>query len=108
MVRIASGELTRQQAAELSREKTGLKPQTFLSWLRTAGKVQELKPTRRNAGQNSTFAHTDPDKIKAYDDALKLSLTKKVSIRAAAAKYKVSYPYLLRKVRKATEPRTPA
>lgn len=107
--RIASGEITRLQAADLSYEITGLRPQTFLSWLRTSGNAKKLTPTRRNAGASSTFAHTDPDKIKAYDDALALALSNKVSIRAAAAKYKVSYPYLLRKVRKAggTEPKKP-
>lgn len=96
--RILAGELTRQQAADLSYQITGLKPQTFLSWLRTSGKLEKLKDTRRNAGANSQFAHTDPAIVDAYRKALELALTGKVSVRSAALKYNVSYQYLLRKV----------
>ena len=99
--RILAVEISRQEAADLSFELTGLKPQTFLSWLRSSGKLDMLKPTRANAGANSQFAHTNPDKVKAYEDALALALTGKVSIRAAALKFDVSYPYLLKKARKA-------
>lgn len=97
--RIASGELTRLQAAKISHELTDLSPQTFLSWLRSADKLKDLKHTRGNAGANSSNAHTDPEKIKAYDHALRLALTDKVSVRTAASMHKVSYQYLLRKVK---------
>lgn len=96
--RILSGELTRLEAANLSFEQTGLKPQTFLSWLRSSGNLEKLKPTRGNAGANSPFAHTDPDKVKAYADATALALTGKGSVRAAAKMFGVNYPYLLRKL----------
>ena len=99
VTRIENGELTRSQAAELSLEITGLKPQTFLSWLRSSGATARLKSTRGNAGANSQFAHTDPAIISAYESALALALSGKVSIRQAAALHKVSYPYLLKKVR---------
>lgn len=98
--RILSGELTRLQAADISFEQTGLKPQTFLSWLRSSGNLEKLKETRGNTGANSQFAHTDPDKIKAYDDAMALALSGKVSARASAARFGVNYQYLLRKINK--------
>lgn len=101
VARIETGELTRLQAADLSFEATGLKPQTFLSWLRSSGAAERLKSTRGNAGSNSQFAHTDPAVIQAYTEALALALTKKVSIRRAADVHKVSYQYLLKKVRTA-------
>lgn len=101
VTRILSGELTRLQAAELSETQTGLRPKTFLSWLRSSGKLPDLKDTRRNAGQLSQFAHKDPDKIKSYADALALALSGKTSVRQAAIKYNVSYLHLLRKWRKA-------
>lgn len=104
VARIESGEITRLKAAELSCEITGLKPQTFLSWLRSSGAAKRLKPTRGNAGSNSGWAHTDPAVIKAYEEALALALSKKVSVRQAAAVHKVSYQYLLRKVRAASGP----
>jgi hypothetical protein len=99
--RIASGELTRLQAAKISQELTGLSTQTFLSWLRSADKLKDLKHTRGNAGPNSPNSHTDPEKIAAYDHALRLALTGKVSARTAASMHKVSYQYLLRKMKAA-------
>lgn len=102
--RIAAGELSREQAAAESENLTGLKGGTFLSWLRTSGATQKLKPVRRNAGVNSPFAHTDPDKIKAYEDAMALASSGRVSVRAAALRHGVSYPYLLRKFHKANPP----
>lgn len=91
------------QAAELSETQTGLRPKTFLSWLRSSGKLPDLKDTRRNAGQLSQFAHKDPDKVKAYADALALALSGKTSVRQAAIKYSVNYLHLLRKWRKAKD-----
>ena len=103
VTRILSGELTRLQAADLSEAQTGLRPQTFLSWLRTSGKLPDLKATRRNAGSLSPFAHKDPNKVNAYADALALALSGRVSVRQAAIKHGVSYIHLLRKWHRAKE-----
>lgn len=99
--RILSRELTRAQASLIAAEQTGSSPQTFLGWITANKEVREkLKPTRGSVGANSVHAHTDPDKVKAYDDALSLALSGKVSTRAAALKHGVSYEYLCRLVRK--------
>ena len=102
--RIARGEISRNEAADIAQEQTGASRQTFLSWVRTSGNSERLKDVRGNAGSNSIHAHKDPAIVAAYDAALKLAVSGKVSIRQAAKVHNVSYPWLLTKVRKYTEP----
>lgn len=107
--RILSGELTRLQAADISYEITGLKPKTFLSWLRSSGKLPELAPTRGNRGDGSPFSFRNPDnpnydpgKAAAYDKAVAQAMsTTSKSVRAIAKDHGVNYVYLLRKLSKA-------
>ena len=107
--RIASGELTRKEAAEISSQQTGLSPGSFTVWLHNSGHAEKLKHTRLNTGPNNIHSLSNPDnvdgydpaKVKAYEDALALAAIGKTSIRQAAAKFNVSYPYLLRKARAA-------
>lgn len=105
--RIASGELSRKQAAEISAEQTGLKAGSFLVWLHSSGHAEALKHTRLTAGTNSPFAEKDPDKVKAYEDALEFSRASKKSLRSAAARFGVDYNQLLKKARAAglTQPK---
>ena len=101
---ISSGELTRKQAADRASAETGQSANTFLSWLRSSGWAERLKHTRGNAGSNSVHAHKDPDKVKAYAEALAEALSTKRSVRSVAAKYAhrgVNYVYLARKVKRA-------
>lgn len=99
--RIAAGEVTRDQASHLAAAATGVSPKTFLSWIRSSGAAQRLRGVRGNVGTNNIHAHKDPDKVKAYEDAMALALSGKVSARTAALKYKVSYKWLLVKMKKA-------
>lgn len=115
--RIAIGEISRKQAAEISAEQTGLSPGSFLVWLHSSGNIESLKHTRLSAGANNIHSHNnpdnvdsyDPDKVKAYEDAMALVMAGTTSMRKAAAKFNVSYPYLLKKARAAglTQPKQP-
>lgn len=101
---ISSGQLTRKQAADRASAETGQSTNTFLSWLRSSGWAEKLKHARGNAGSNSIHAHKDPDKVKAYDEALAEALATRKSVRSVAAKYAhrgVNYVYLARKVKRA-------
>lgn len=101
---ISTGELTRKQAADRAHAETGQSTNTFLSWLRSSGWAEKLKHARGNAGSNSIHAHKDPDKVKAYDEALAEALATRKSVRSVASKYAhrgVNYIYLARKVKRA-------
>jgi hypothetical protein len=98
--RVAAGEITRAQAAQIASETVGVSPNTFLSWVRSSGAAARLKNVRGTVGQRNVHAHKDPAVVKAYDDAVALALSGKVSVRQAAAAHNVSYPWLLAKVRK--------
>ena len=105
---ISSGELTRKQAADRASAETGQSANTFLSWLRSSGWTEKLKHARGNAGSNSVHAHKDPDKVKAYEEALAEALATSKSVRSVAAKYAhrgVNYVYLARKVKRAAAAR---
>lgn len=106
--RIAAGQLTRAQAADIAAEQTGRSRNTYLSWI-TASKErqQRLKPLRLNAGVNNVHAHKDPEKIKAYEDAIAHALEGKMKIKAIARRFQVDYKYLLIKVRKARQTAVP-
>lgn len=97
--RIASGELTRQQAADIAHEQTGLSKGTFLVWLSSSGASERLKEQRGSAGDNSIHSHAknDPDKAKAYEEAVTMVL-KGMSGAQAARTFDVNYQYLMRKV----------
>lgn len=99
--RISTGEITRLEAAQLAVEQTGLSANTFLSWVRSSGVAKKLKHTRGTVGANSIHAHKDPDKVKAYEDALAEAMGSSGSLTAIAAKHGVSYGYLSKKVRAA-------
>ena len=101
--RIAAGEITRAQAAELAHQATGQSAQTFLGWIRNSGASKRLRSVRGNVGANNIHAHKDPVKVKAYEDALAMALSGQHSVRHAAANHGVSYQYLLHKVRKLRE-----
>lgn len=103
--RIASGELTRKQAADIASEQTGLSPGSFLLWLNHSGRNKELVNTRRNAGETSVraLANTDPDKAKAYADAIKAVTEDHMNGELAAKKFGVSYQYMMRKIKEAKE-----
>lgn len=100
LAKIKSGELTRRQAATASQFVTGLSPSTFMSWLSSTRAIKELKETRLSAGQHSHFASKDPDKVKAYEQAVAAVLAGRRP-KQAAADYGVCYAYLLKKVEKA-------
>lgn len=100
--RVAAGELTRAQAADIAFEETGRSRNTFLAWIISSKERKErLKPLRLTVGTNNVHAHKDPKKIQAYADAVSLSLTGKTKISDAARKYNVDYGYLQILVRKA-------
>lgn len=99
--RILAGEITRDQAADISSEQTGKSRSTFLTWIRNSGAAERLKAVRGSVGSRNIHAHKDPVKVDAYEAAMALALSGKVSIRHAAAKYEVSYPYLQRRVQAA-------
>jgi transposase-like protein len=101
--KIESGELSRKQAALAAQMVTGLAPSTFMSWLRSSGALKGLKHTRLSAGQNSHLAHKDPDKVKAYEQAVSAVLEGQAPKRAAE-KFGVCYQHLLRKVHQARPP----
>lgn len=98
--RIAAGELTRSQAAEIAAEQTGLSQGTFLVWVSRAGAKGGLDHVKGSAGPNSprSWAKLDPDKAKAYEAAMEEALTSKMSVLHISKKHGVSYPYLLQKV----------
>jgi hypothetical protein len=101
--RIARGEITRPEAATLAASSTGLSANTFLSWLRSSGRVKDLIDRRGTVGQNSIHAHKDPDKVLAYENALNAVMGGDLTMVAAAKKFDVSYRYLVKKVHKAKE-----
>src|SRR4051812_7814026 len=94
--RIADGEISREQAAELS----GVPANTFKTWLRRSGALGAIKPTRRSAGVYHYAAQKDPDKVDAYRDAIEECLrpVNPPSVRSVALRYAargVSYQWLL-------------
>ena len=100
--KILAGEISRKQAAALSREQTGLSEQSFLSWITAfPGLKEKLKPTNGNKGANSHLAHKDPDKVKAYEDAIAEVMAGRPAT-LAAEKYGVNYVYLCRRARSMT------
>lgn len=101
LAKIKSGELTRRQAATAS-TITGLSEGTFTSWLKSSGATKDpwMLAVRLNAGQNSPFAHKDPDKVKAYGDAVAAVIYEHMNPTQASRKFGVSYAYLNIKVRK--------
>lgn len=99
--RILSGEITRPQAARIFHETTGGSPDTFRSWLSTSGAALRLKEFRANTGKRSIHAHTDPDKVKAYEGAIALAMSGKVPLVEVARRFpSVNYVYLCRIVKK--------
>jgi hypothetical protein len=104
LARIRTGELSRREAAAQAHLQTGLSPSTFMSWLSSTRAIKELKDTRLSAGQNSHFASKDPDKVKAYDDAVSAVLGG-LSGPRAAEKFGVNYQYLMQKVKQARPPK---
>ena len=96
--KILDGEMSRKQAAALSKEQTGLSEQNFLSWITGyPGLKEKLKHTNGNKGANSPLAHKDPDKVKAYEDAIAEVLSGRTAVQVAK-KYGVNYVYLCRRV----------
>lgn len=97
--RIASGELTRQQAADIAHEQTGLSKGTFLVWLSSSGASERLKEQRGTAGDNSIHSHAknDPDKAEAYKRAIDAVMHGMPGAQAAR-RFDVNYQYLMRKV----------
>lgn len=77
--RIAAGELTRQQAADLC----GLNYHTFKGWITRSGAAAKLRDSRGNAGENNLHSHakTNPELAQAYKDAVLVVLAnQKVSM----------------------------
>lgn len=110
--RILSGELTRNQAADMAHQETGYKQSTFLVWLHSSGNAKKLKGVRGSSGPRSVHSHAknDPDKAKAYEDAVATVLAGQTGAYAAK-KYDVNYQYLMNIVKKrksvgATSPTT--
>jgi hypothetical protein len=94
--RVQAGEITRLQAAQLSGA-----PNTFLSWVRSSGAYLRLKDVRASAGDKHWHSHAklDPDKAAAYEEALALAQTGRLSLLAISRQFAargVSYEYLLR------------
>lgn len=91
--RISSGELTRAQAAEVYQ----VKPGTLGVWLARSG-VYSKSPDgpKKLHGAAVKWADTDPDKAKAYEEAVMMVL-KGMPGAEAARKYNVNYQYLMRK-----------
>lgn len=105
--RILAGEIPRKTAAALARVQTGLSEQNFLSWITGyPGLKEKLKPTNGNRGQNSHLAHKDPDKVKAYEEAIAEVMAGRTAVQVAK-RYKVNYVYLCRRVRKLQEDMAP-
>lgn len=102
--KIKSGELTRQQAAVASQFVTGLAQGTFMSWLRSSGRLKDLKETRLTAGQNSIFASKNPDKVKAYVQGV-AAVMAGGRPKQVAAELGICYQYLLKKVEKVRPPK---
>ena len=96
--RIASGEITRKEAAEIVHQQTGKSPSTFLVWL----SQQKLDLPHGNAGPTSAKSHasTDPDKAAAYDQAVEAVMSNRMKGADAAAKFNVNYAYLMQLVYK--------
>lgn len=92
--RISSGELTRAQAAEVYQ----VKPGTLGVWLARSG-VYSKSPDgpKKLHGAAVKWADTDPDKAKAYEEAV-MKVLKGMPGAEAARKYSVNYQYLMRKV----------
>ena len=68
---------------------------------------EKLRYTNGNRGSNSIHAHKDPDKVKAYEDAISEVLDGRPAT-LTSKKYGVNYTYLCRRARKiAKERRTP-
>lgn len=103
--RMKSGELDRPAAADF----IGLKLPTLNTKLRTGGHLDELRAVRRSAGKYNANSETDPDKVRAMDEAVAEALASKQSVRAIwSSKYqgKLDYTYLCRKVASARALRT--
>lgn len=99
ITKILAGEISRKEAATISKEQTGLSEQSFFSWITKSKDIREkLRPTNGNRGQNSVHAHKDPDKVKAYEDAISEVLAGRPA-NVAAKKYGVNYTYLCRRAR---------
>lgn len=106
--RVAAGELTRAQASDIALEETGRSRNTFLAWIISSKERKErLKPLRLTVGVKNVHAHKDPDKVKAYADAVELALTGKMKISDVARRFNVDYGYLLIKVRAAKQATKP-
>ena len=110
VLRVQAGEITRQRAAELAHEQTGLSEQTFLSWITSSGSAKLLRDQRGSAGANSIHSHArnDPDKAIAYEEAVAAALASRGSVKAVYNKFAergVSYVHLASLVRKARPPR---
>lgn len=77
--RIAAGELTRKQAADLC----GLNYHTFKGWITRSGAASKLRDSRGNVGENNLHSHakTNPELAQAYKDAVSVVLAnQKVSM----------------------------
>ncbi len=94
LAQVRAGTLTRVEAATASGT-----PKSFLGWVHAHGHHLPL-PDQRTSEKHWN-AHTDPHKVQAYEKALELALSGRVSVRSAAAAHGVSYVYLLRKFHKA-------
>lgn len=99
--RIASGELTRDQAAAIAHKQTGLAPGSFKVWV-SQNHSDTLRAVRRSAGALSKHSHSqnDPDKAKAYEQALSTLMAGKMPGPQVARKFGVSYTYLMRLAKK--------
>lgn len=95
--RIVSRELTRKQAAET----LGISVETFNSRLARAKMIERLKPHRDYTGDH--LFKPDPDKVKAYEDAVAYAFAHpRISVAAVHRKYPdLSYQMLARKVKAA-------
>lgn len=99
--RILSGEITRQQAADIACQETGYSRSTFLVWLNTSGNAAKLKGVRGSSGPRNIHSHAqnDPNKVKAYEDAVKTVLAGQTGTYAAE-KHGVNYQYLMKLINK--------
>ena len=70
--RIASGEITRKQATEMS----GLNIHTFNGWLKRSGALARLRDTRGNLGDNNVHSHAknNPELGLVYKQAVEKAL----------------------------------
>lgn len=102
VLRIASGEITRKEAAQIAHEQTGLSASTFQVWLSSSGHGAELK--HGNKGR----LRTDPDKAAAYAQAVKDVVDGGAHPEKVAKALDLSFGYLRRLVAEERKSQAPA